>query len=63
MRIAPEALESLAPKERHQLYKLLRLEVTIYPNAALEISWACSPETISALENDTRFYTPEVPRS
>jgi hypothetical protein len=29
MRIAPEALESLAPKERHQLYKMLRLEVTV----------------------------------
>jgi hypothetical protein len=63
MRIAPEALESLAPKERHQLYKMLRLEVTVYPNGALEISWVGSPETISALENDTGFCTPEVSRS
>lgn len=63
MRIAPEALESLVPKERHQSYKMLRLEVTVYPNGALEISWVGSPETISALENDTGFCTPEVSRS
>ena len=38
--IAPDALDSLTPEERHNLYKLVRLRVVIYPNCDLEISWA-----------------------
>ena len=37
--IAPEALDSLTPEERHDFYKLVRLRVVIYPNCDLEISW------------------------
>jgi hypothetical protein len=36
--IAPEALDSLTPEERHQLYKMLRLTVVIRPDTALEVS-------------------------
>jgi hypothetical protein len=36
MRIAPQALESLPPEERHQFYKMLRLEVTIHPIGAIK---------------------------
>src|SRR5919206_3477499 len=35
--IAPEALDSLTPEERHQLYRMLRLEVVIRPDANLEV--------------------------
>ncbi len=35
--IAPEALDSLAPEERHQLYKMLRLEVVVRLDANLEV--------------------------
>src|SRR3712207_4929249 len=38
--IAPDALDSLTPEERHEFYKLVRLRVVIYPNCDLEISWA-----------------------
>jgi hypothetical protein len=38
--IAPEALDSLAPEERHQLYKMLRLEVVVRPDANLEVRGA-----------------------
>jgi len=38
--IAPEALGSLMPEERHDFYKLVRLRVVIYPNCDLEFSWA-----------------------
>ena len=38
--IAPDALDSLTPEERHDFYKLVRLRVVIYPNCDLEISWA-----------------------
>ncbi len=38
--IALDALDSLAPEERHEFYKLVRLRVVIYPNCDLEISWA-----------------------
>ena len=36
--IAPEALDSLTPEERHHLYKMLRLEVVVRPDANLEVS-------------------------
>jgi hypothetical protein len=36
--IAPEALEALTPEERHHLYRMLRLEVIIRPDANLEVS-------------------------
>lgn len=38
--IAPEALDSLTPEDRHQLYKMLRLSVVIRPDANLEVSGA-----------------------
>jgi hypothetical protein len=37
-RMAPEALDALAPDERHQFYKMLRLRVTAYPDSSLEVS-------------------------
>jgi site-specific DNA recombinase len=37
-RIAPEALDSLTHEERHQLYKMLRLEVLVRPDSSLEVS-------------------------
>ena len=36
--IAPEALDSLAPEERHQLYRMLRLNVVVRLDANLEVS-------------------------
>jgi hypothetical protein len=38
--IAPDALDSLTPEERHDFYKLVRLRLVIYPNCDLEMSWA-----------------------
>jgi site-specific DNA recombinase len=37
-RIAPEALDSLTLEERHRLYKMLRLEVSVHPDSSLEVS-------------------------
>jgi site-specific DNA recombinase len=50
--MAPEALDSLTPEERHRFYKLVRLQVSIRPGRGLEISWA-GGEGISVCENDT----------
>ena len=36
--IAPEALDSLIPEERHRLYKLLRITVIVQPDTTLEVS-------------------------
>jgi hypothetical protein len=36
--IAPEALDTLTPEERHQLYRMLQLEVVIRLDANLEVS-------------------------
>jgi site-specific DNA recombinase len=50
--IAPEALDSLTPEERHSFYKLVRLQVSVRPGRGLEISWA-GGEGFSVCENDT----------
>ena len=36
----PESLDALASEERHQLYKMLRLEVVTHPDKSLEVSGA-----------------------
>ena len=35
--MAPEALDSLAPEERREVYKILKVRVTAYPDAQLEV--------------------------
>jgi hypothetical protein len=49
--IAPTALDSLAPEERHHVYKMLKLRVVAHSDEALEVSGAfgdglavCAPE-------------------
>src|SRR5215217_1901645 len=34
----PGSLDDLGPEERHQVYKMLRLEVLAYPDKSLEVS-------------------------
>jgi hypothetical protein len=53
-RMAPEALDSLTPEERHQFYKMLRLRVVVQPDGTLQLSGAltdgqgvCTLETTS----------------
>jgi site-specific DNA recombinase len=53
-RMAPEALESLSPEERHQFYKMLRLRVVVQPDGSTQVSGAfadgqdvCTLETTS----------------
>ena len=36
----PEILDALTPEERHQVYKMLRLEVLAYPDKSLQVSGA-----------------------
>jgi hypothetical protein len=50
--VAPEALDSLTPEERRQVYKMLQVRVTAYPGAQLEVGGiltsavgVCSGET------------------
>jgi hypothetical protein len=38
--MAPEVLHGLSPQERHQVYKMLRLEVTLYPDYEVEVTGA-----------------------
>jgi hypothetical protein len=39
MDIAPIALDSLTPEERHRFYKMLDLRVIAYPDRALEVEF------------------------
>ncbi|HEY6713268.1 MAG TPA: hypothetical protein VI055_13475 [Rubrobacter sp.] len=36
--IAPEALDSLIPEERHRLHKMLPITVIVQPDTTLEVS-------------------------
>jgi site-specific DNA recombinase len=40
--LVPGALESLSPRERHQVYRMLRLKVVAHPDDKLEVSGAFS---------------------
>jgi hypothetical protein len=53
--MAPEALDTLTPEERRQVYKMLKVRVTAYPDARLEVgglltsmAGVCSGETLRA---------------
>src|SRR5215208_4065096 len=50
--IAPEALEVLAPEERHQFYKMLRLKVITNRDGSLEVKGAFSND-FSLCKNET----------
>jgi site-specific DNA recombinase len=39
---APEALDSLTPDQRHQWYKLLKLNAAVFVDGSVEVSWAGS---------------------
>lgn len=58
---APEALDSLTPEERHQLYKMLRLRVTLTIEGEIEVSGVffgggafCLPESTQGGYNRRR---------
>ena len=42
----PEALAELTPEERHQVYKMLRLEVYVHPDGDLEILGVLSEDVL-----------------
>jgi hypothetical protein len=44
MSTVPEALDALAPEERRQVYKMLKLRVDVYPDGSLEVSGAFGEE-------------------
>ena len=44
--MVPEALEELTAEERHQVYKMLRLEVFINPDGDLEIRGVLSEDVL-----------------
>jgi hypothetical protein len=48
--MAPEALDSLLPEERHQVYKMLRLEVVAHVNSTLEVNGAFTGNDLSKSE-------------
>ena len=50
--IAPEALEVLAPEERHQFYKMLRLKVITNLDGSLEVNGAFS-DSFGLCKNET----------
>jgi hypothetical protein len=50
--MVPEALDTLTSEERHQVYKMLKLRVSVYPDGSLEVSGAFG-EDLSVCEKET----------
>ncbi len=48
--VAPEALDSLAPEERHRMYKMLRLIVVAQPDGTLEVNGVLSGQKLGTSE-------------
>src|SRR4028118_614151 len=46
--VAPGALDALTPEEPYRFYKLVQLQVRIYPGHGVEISWASGEATMFA---------------
>jgi len=60
--IAPEALEVLAPQERHQFYKMLRLKVITNLDGSLEVNGAFS-DGLGLCKNETPSFCSSTPRT
>jgi site-specific DNA recombinase len=57
----PERLDELTGEERHQIYRMLRLQVFVYPNGDLEVRGVLSePREAVCTLMDTRSSTPGV---
>jgi hypothetical protein len=54
--LAPEALEELAPEERHQVYRMLRLRVGVRIGGALEVNGMFGEEDVFC-RSKVRFST------
>jgi hypothetical protein len=54
-KMVPEALEKLSAEERHQVYKMLRLEVYIHPDGDLEIRGVLSENVLYSDGNVTSY--------
>ena len=54
-RMAPEALSSLTPEERHQVYKMLRLNVSAHLSGDVELTGdlVCIPDGGKVEEGET----------
>jgi site-specific DNA recombinase len=62
--LAPEALDSLTPEERHKLYKMLRLGVWVAKNGDLEIEMAGVPvevDDLGEISSSTEVTSKSVP--
>jgi hypothetical protein len=60
--MAPEALDSLLPEERHQVYKMLRLKVIAHVDRTLEVTGVFAEGlSVSKLEMASRNHSPPAP--
>jgi hypothetical protein len=45
--MTPAALDALEPEERHQVYKMLRITVEVYPDSSLEVTGVLGDSFVS----------------
>jgi hypothetical protein len=62
--LAPDALDSLAPEERHRLYRMLRLKVVARPDETIELTGdLVSAAEVSTLETTYPSWSSRTPGS
>jgi hypothetical protein len=54
----PEALDELTGEERHQIYRMLRLQVFVYPNGDLDVRGVLREAVCTPM--DTRWSTQDT---
>ena len=63
--LLPEAIDDLAPEERHHVYKMLKLRVNMHPDRMLEVSGVLSEDLglCKTKPSSARIQSPRVSRS
>jgi hypothetical protein len=56
--MVPEQLDELTGEERHQVYRMLRLQAFVFPNGDLEVRGVLREAVCTPM--DTRSSTPEA---
>lgn len=64
--LLPEAMDDLAPEERHNIYKLLKLRVNMHPDRMLEVSGVLGEELLGLCRtkpSSAQILSPRVSKS
>ena len=60
--MTPAALDTLSPEERHNVYKMLRLTVEVFPDGSLNVTGILRDSFVPENQDERLARTQEFPR-